>query len=105
MSYTNKVPTDANISAIAYGMHIEYCLGKGYNPVHYVQCIGRYCSECSKDNLYRVCPGCGTTLEEFFEVHKCSCETVMWICRDADGPLVTRYATPNKIFRIEEDTI
>ena len=104
MSYTNKVPNDIE-SPTAYDIHIEYCLGKGYNPVHYVQCIERYCSECSKDNLYRVCPGCGTTLEDCAGMRECTCGTIMYVCLNNSGPLVTRYATPNKIFRIEEDTI
>ena len=104
MNYISKVPDNIDRSPIAYDMHVEYCLGKGYNPIHYVQCIGR-CSECSKDDLYRVCPGCGAGLGGFAEMYKCSCETVMWICHDASGPLVTRYATPNKIFMTEEDII
>lgn len=105
MSYLTKIPIDAESTPPAYDIHILYCLGKGYNPVHYIQCIGRQCSECSKDNLYRVCPGCGAALKNSCDIYECSCGTAIRECCDANGPLVARYATPNKMFTTEEDVI
>ena len=107
MSYINRIPIDDTESSIAHIIHIDYCLGKGYNPVHYVPCIGRPCTECYKDEtLYRVCPGCGAGLGKLSEMCECPCGTVMWVCfNSTKGPIVTRYATPNKIFLTEEDVI
>lgn len=102
MSYRTDLPTFGG----ALNMHTKYVLGQGYNPVHYTTCTGIRCEECLSKDLYMVCPGCGGKLKSCTGEYECTCGAAIYICRNHDWiPIVTKYAIPNKMFLVEEDTI
>ena len=107
MSYLIGVP-ERSMSGIAVTMYDDYCMNGTYNPLHYMPCLRMACGECHTDRgIYRVCPGCGDELTyTYSKIYECSCGTIMHTCLDDNGlPIVTKYATPNPLFVIKEDTI
>ena len=100
MSYLIGVP-ERHMSGVAVMMHDNYCMDGTYNPLHYMPCLMMTCSHCYED-LYKACPGCGGRLMPPGGPRECSCGTVLWVCYRG---CVQAFATPNPLFKMEEDVI
>ena len=105
MSYL--VGNPGNSSLEAHHMYATYPQSHGYDQVRYTQCSGVKCIDCDMDeDLYRVCPTCGSNIAKVHRIYECTCGTIIYACSGRrHGAIITAYVTQNKIFRIEEDII
>ena len=106
MSYLVGNP-ERSLRKTAYHMYTMYPQSHGYDQIRYVQCTGAKCIDCDMDeDLYRVCPTCGSNIAKVHCVYECTCGTVIYACAGRrHGAIITAYVTQNKLFRIEEDII